>query len=278
VRRIPSADFYSRIDEAPQQGDILFGAVSRVVGEDRFSPARWLTLDEHEVVLRPETTVGLLRVPALRVMAGRALVMICSHDCGLDKEFNASVDRMIDDSVGGSLDEATAIRVAEDWVDLDRSFSVSPLVDPDTVEVAGAQVDRGLLMSGRVVGYVPVPELVIADRVVIPESVVDLGYRSTLDRLAYVQRITCVSELAREHLRFALARLDVLRTHSLEDQLSGAVGQLISSAKVSKTNPLVVEIRLADGSTIELLAEPASPGPGPASRTRRSVRGPSGQD
>lgn len=52
-----------------------------------------------------------------------------------------------------------------------------------------------------------------------------------------------------------------------------AVGQTITSAKVSKKKPLVVQLRLADGSTVELLKQPGSPAPGPVARTRRSVRG-----
>lgn len=256
MSRLDAQAFYSVPDEAPQQGDILVGAVSRVVGDDGYTPERWQALDEHRALLAPSQAAGTALVPALRVAAGRALVMVCTHDCGLDKEFNAVVD------------ELTKPRE-----DLDRSFTVSPLVDPSTVLVAGKPVDRGLLMGGHIVGYLPVPELRVGDAVVVPESVVDLTYRSTLDRTAYTQRISCISEPARERLRFALAKLDVLRTPSLEVQLSAAVGQKITTAKVSKSNPLVVELTLADGSRIELLKKPGSPAPGPTSRTKRSVRG-----
>ena len=264
--------FYSSNDEPPQQGDILLGAVTRIVADDSFAPARWIALDERSATLAPAEQVGQLEIPALRVAAGRALVMVCSHDCGLDKEFNVAVDEMLDPTAPQHLDEAGAVAVAEARLDLDRNFAVSPLVDPDHVAVAGRPVDRGLLMGGHVVGYLPVPALVIGGRTVIPESVVDLGYRATLDRLAYVQRITCISEEARDRLRFALARLDVLRTPSLEFQLSKAVGQEITSARVSKKNPLLVELVLADGTKVQLLKKPASPEPSPRSRTGRSAR------
>jgi hypothetical protein len=273
VSRLSSPAFYSARDEAPQQGDNLIGAVSRVVGDDLYTPSRWRPLDETHAVLAPARSVGAATMPALRVAAGRALVMVCTHDCGLDKEFNAAVDALVNSRGAGSLDERAAMEQAEDRSDLDRSFSVSPLVDPDSVQVAGVPVDRGLLMSGRIVGYLPVPELRVRSTIVAPESVVDLTYRATLDRLAYTQRITCVSEAAREQLRFAMARLDVLRTPSLELQLAAAVGQTITAAKVSKRNPLVVELTLADGTTVELLKKPGSPSPGPGTRTRRSVRG-----
>lgn len=67
-------------------------------------------------------------------------------------------------------------------------------------------------------------------------------------------------------------RLDVLRTPSLEIQLSAAIGQQITSAKVSKRNPLVVELALADGTTMHLLKQPDSPPPSSRTRTNRSVR------
>lgn len=273
MSRLDSSVFYSRLDEAPQQGDILLGAVSRIVAGDGYCPPRWRALDEHTALLAPAQQTGHVTMPELRVSAGRALVMVVTHECGLDKEFNVVVDQLIDTTAGSPVDEVAAIRMAEDRDDLDRAFTVSPLIDPTSVSVAGAVADQGLLMSGRIVGYLPVPELRMDSRSIIPASVVDLSYRTTLDRLAYTRRLTCVSEAARQQLRFALAKLDVLRTPSLEVQLSEAVGQTITSAKVSKSNPLVVQLQLADGSTLELLKQPGGPAVGPVARTRRSVRG-----
>jgi hypothetical protein len=272
VTKPTSQRFYSTADEAPQQGDILIGAVARVIADDEFSPPRWAGLDEHRAMLAPALQAGLVEVPPLRVAGGRSLVMICSHDCGLDKEFNIVVDELTDPRGEWRLDEATAVAHAEARDDLDRTFTVSPLVSPDKVLVAGEPVDRGSLLGGHVVGYLPVPELVVNGRVVIPESVVDLSYRATLDRRAYTQRVTSVSEEARQQLRFALARLDVLRTPNLELQLSAAIGQEITSAKVSKKNPLIVELVLADGTTVQLLKPPGSPAPSSRSRTGRSAR------
>lgn len=264
-----AAEFYSDVDEAPQQGDILLGAVARIVADDDYTPERWTLLDEHRHTLAPEVP-GQVRVPALRVAAGRALVMVTSHDCGMDKEFNAVVDRLTQDGPG-QLTVEQAMDKAEVQSDLDRTFQVSPLVAPSTVSVAGRAVDQGLLMSGRIVGYLPVPPLVINGVEVIPESVVDLQYRCTLDRLTYTSRIRCVSESTSESLRYALARLDVLRTPSLERQLSDVLGQRISKAKVHKRNPLIVQLSLEDGTVLELLHKPGSPNAGPVTRSRRSV-------
>lgn len=269
MSRPKPADFYSTLDSAPQQGDILLGAVARVVATDDFAPPRWSALDEAHAGVLPAEQLGEVGMPELRVAAGRALVMITTHDCGMDKEFNHVVDELL--SAGSAMTEATAMLTAEGRTDLDRGFQVSPLVAPTSVTIAGSVVDQGLLMAGRLVGYLPVPELVVNGTVVIPPSVVDLSYRSTLDRLAYTRRVASVSETARERLRYALTKLDVLRTPSLESQLSQAVGQTILTAKVHKKNPLVVRLTLEDHSVLELLLKPGSPGPGPISRTRRSL-------
>lgn len=270
--RLEASSFYSNQNGPPAQGDILLGALARVVADDGFCPPRWQLLDEFTVEL--DAAKG--RLPALRVAGGRGLVMVTTHDCGLDKEFNASLDRLgVDiDPDGGPLSRKVeeAIVRTEDDPALDRTFQVSPLVVPGSVEVAGEVVDQGLLTAGRIVGYLPVPPLAIEGLEVVPASVVDLSYRATLDRFAYVQRVSSISESGREQLRYALARLDVLRTPTLESELAAAVGQKIQSATVSKKNPLVVTLTLADGSKIELLRRPDSPSPGPPSRSSRSVR------
>ena len=263
-------DFYSNVDTTPQQGDILLAQVTRVVADDDFAPPRWQVLDEARFELLPAVQLaGGAVMPAVRVVGGRCLVMVTTHDCGLDKEFNAVVDQLVKKD---TLSEPDAMSVAEARPDLDRTFQVSPLLDPATVEVAGNVVDQGLLLAGRYVGYLPVPELVVGGEVLVPSAVVDLNYRTTIDRLSYTARVSCVSEATRELLRYALARLDVLRTPTLEAELSAVLGQVIIKAKVQKKNPLIVQLTLEDGSVVELLKTPGSPGPGPVARSRRSVR------
>ena len=51
------------------------------------------------------------------------------------------------------------------------------------------------------------------------------------------------------------------------------MGQKITTEKVSKSNQLLVQLTLADGSRIELSTKSVSPAPGPAFRTKSSVRG-----
>jgi hypothetical protein len=263
------ADYYSRADSAPQQGDILLAHVARVVAGDDFAPPRWQVLEESRAELLPAAPLGGMEVlPALRVVGGRCLVMVTTHDCGLDKDFNSVVDQLVKQE---GLSEQEAMSAAEARPDLDRAFQVSPLLNPADVEIAGKVVDQGLLLSGRYVGYLPVPELAVAGQVLVPSAVVDLNYRTTIDRLSYTRRLSCVSEATRERLRYALARLDVLRTPTLESQLSEVLGQVITKAAVHKKNPLLVQLTLQDKTVIELLRKPGSPAPGPVARSRRSV-------
>jgi hypothetical protein len=56
----------------------------------------------------------------------------------------------------------------------------------------------------------------------VPEAVVDLTYRVTLDRLDIV-RVTSVGKEARSQLRYSLARLDALRAPSVGFDLEAVV-------------------------------------------------------
>jgi hypothetical protein len=121
-------------------------------------------------------------------------------------------------------------------------------------------VDQGNLMAGKMLGYVPVPAS--ADGL-IPEAVVDLTYRVTLDRLDIV-RLASISAAARAQLRFALSRLDSLRAVTVGFEIEAVVGKHIESVTFPSANPLTVQLHLDDGAVIELLQRPADPPPGPA--------------
>lgn len=239
-------DFYSENEGPPRQGDILLAGVSRLVAEDRFTPAGWESLDA------ADATIALSgRDEPLRVVAGPALVMVTSHDCHFDKQWNRTRDRLMRDG----MDEEAATGQVDADTTLDRTFNGSPLVRPDHLSL-----DRANLMAGHVIGYLPVPPS--ADGLV-PEAVVDLTYRATLDRLD-ILRVTGISNAARAKLRYALARFDTLRTASIGFDIEAVVGRQITAVTVPRRDPLLVCLRLDDGAEIELLQQPGEPGGGPA--------------
>ena len=97
----------------------------------------------------------------------------------------------------------------------------------------------------------------------MPEAVVDLTYRVTLDRLDIV-RVACVSLEARSQLRYALARLDSLRATSIGFELEAVVGSHIERVTFPTKLPLFVRLHLDNGTAIDLLQHPADPDEGPA--------------
>jgi hypothetical protein len=237
-----------------KQGDILLAGVARLVADDRYTPPAWARLDAYDITIAGARQGG----GDLWLTSGPALVMVTSHDCHLDKEWNRRRTALI----RGGMTEDEADRQAEDDVSLDRTFNASPLIYPDE-----SGLDRGNLMGGKMVGYLPVPA---SGDGLVPEAVVDLTYRATLDRLDVV-RVACVTAAVRAQIRFALARLETLRATSLGFEVEAVVGRHIEHVTIPETNPLLVRLELEDGQTIELLQRAAEPEPGPA-RTRAPGR------
>lgn len=249
---ISAASFYVSEADGLAQGDILLTGIARITGDDGYSPAQWEPIDTHDVHVDGVKSNG----GAVRLFAGFGLVMVTSHDCQLEKEWNRRRSELI---AQGSTDEEAAAEAVADPT-LDRTLQASPLVDPDDIAV-----DRGNLLAGHVVGYLPVPASLDG---LVPECVVDLSYRCTLDRFDVV-RVSSVSGLARSQLRYALVRLDALRTPHLGFTVEDAIGRSIQHVDVPSRNPLTVRLVLDDGSAIELLQQPGEP-QGP--RGRASVR------
>ncbi len=251
---IPADSFYVPADGPPQQGDILLAGVVRLVADDRFTPPQWTRLDAYDITV----TAPAGDHADLRITAGPALVMVTSHDCHFDKEWNRRRSQLIKQGVP----QAEAERLASEDASLDRTFTASPLLHPDDLDV-----DRGNLMAGKMLGYLPVPAS--ADGLV-PEAVVDLTYRVTLDRLDIV-RVASISATARAQLRHALTRLDSLRAVTVGFEIETVVGKHIAAVTFPSANPLAVQLHLDDGSTIELLQQPTDPEAGP---TRAAPPGP----
>ncbi len=233
------------------QGDIIDAPVTRVAAADRFVPERWDRLDQIE----QEIDRSKFGESAVHTLAGRALVMVTSHDCHHDKEWNAVRSRLIRAGVGS--DEAS--RIAEENDAIDRTFQASPLIpladfDPES---------RGNYRAGRVVGYYPLPSPHDGS---FPECVVDLTYRCTIDRKAIFERLWCLTRTARDRLRYAIARFDSFRTVEVAESIETAVGRSIVGVSINTGGPLAVELTLDDKSVLRLVQPPVEPDPG--GRTR----------
>lgn len=251
---ISSADFYAANEGPIKQGDILLAGVARLVADDRFTPPAWRRLDAFDVTIAGARQSG----GDLLLTSGPALVMVTSHDCHLDKDWNRRRNALI----RGGMPEDEAEAAAENDVSLDRAFNASPLIYPDD-----PGLDRGNLMAGKILGYLPVPA---SGDGLVPESLVDLTYRVTLDRLD-IARVAGVSDLVRAQLRYALVSLDTLRARALGFEVEAVVGRQIEDVSIPAANPLLVRLQLEGGDTIELLQQPAEPAPWPA-RTRAPGR------
>lgn len=245
---ISPAEYYVKTDGPLRQGDVLLASVVRLVAPDRFSPGPWDELDDAFSEVHP---TGHYNRPLLGA-AGPALVMVTSHDCHFDKEWNREVRRLTKEGVR----RAEAQQRAEANDALDRTFCASPLIRPEDIPVA-----KGELMAGKVVGYLPVHESLDG---LVPECLVDLTYRVTLDRLDEIRRVASISDQVRAQLRYGLARLDSLRATEVGFRVEEVVGQRITAVDFPSRSPLEVLFSLEDGQVIRLLQQPGEPGPGPA--------------
>ncbi|MCA1706815.1 MAG: hypothetical protein LC808_27565 [Actinobacteria bacterium] len=228
------------------QGDILIAPVARVCASDFLVPDKWDRLDQDEHVVDRTRLDG----EDVHVVSGRAVVMVTSHDCHHDKEWNAARRRLM--RGGHSVEEAEALAEADPL--LDRHFQASPIVPLEDLSPG----ERGNYRAGRVTGYFPVPA---SPDGAFPESVVDLTYRCTIDKQAISNRRWCLTPQARDQLRYAIARFDSFRSVELSESIEAAVGRTITGVTVDNTNLLAVDLTLDDGSVLRLVQRPVDPDP-----------------
>ncbi len=234
-------DFYEWHDE-PRQGDIVLYGVSRIIADDRHSPPQWESLDAHFLRVDDAWDAG----KPFDIAAGIGLAIVVTHDCQLDKEWNRRVREL---EKAGTETQAAEREATADMT-LDRALIVSPLVDPNDL-----RVERGNLLAGRIIGYLPVPA---HPEQLVGECVADLTYQCTIDRLDVV-KVASISETARKELRYALIQLDALRTADLGFEIEAVVGRTIKKVEVPARDPLTVRIQLDDGKVIQLLQQPGTP-------------------
>lgn len=201
-----------------QQGDIFLSGVVRLCSAaSPFTPKAWA----------PFSSVSNAFINGIVDVGGQSLVMVVSHDCQIDKEFNQHAKRLM---LAG-MSEQEAYDTASQNPDLDRHILVSPLVSP-TVLAAEKLLSEELLKAGKLVGYLP---LVANDSLKLPCSVVDLSYRTCTDRSLLVGRLASLTEEVRIILRYALAKMDSLRSPALVfEELENLVGKKILKVRKSK--------------------------------------------
>jgi hypothetical protein len=228
------------------QGDILVAPVARVCAGDYFVPDKWDRVDQDEHVVDRSRLDG----DEVHVLSGRAVVMVTSHDCHHDKEWNAARRRLM--RAGHSAEAAEALAEADPL--LDRTFQASPFVPLEDLPPG----ERGNFRAGRVAGYFPVTA---SPDGAFPESVVDLTYRCTIDKQAISNRHWRLAPQARDQLRYAIARFDSFRSVELSESIEAAVGRTITEVAVDNINRLVVDLTLDDGTVLHLVQPPVDPDP-----------------
>lgn len=245
-------EVYSNTNTRPlQQGDIFFtSGVERIVASsENFAPLAWTAYDETECVLADSKQF----MGGLKSIGGRAIVMVLSHDCQLDKEINIAARALMKKDKNLSEDEAFAESEKND--ELDRFVLVSPIVDTALLFAARDENSLSDIQLGRAVGYYPLPD---EPSLSLQGVVVDLSYRTTVDRLTLTNRLVSLSDPARLQLRYALARMDSLRTPDLSSDLTGAVGQKIVDIQLPKKGRQTITLILDNGKSIEVLPKPGN--------------------
>lgn len=271
--------FFLDHDNAPlQQGDLLLAPVVRLASAGVPTPgggagaggsAQLLNTATGRVVSAavevppPAPELG----PAPNAQAGWAPVIVVSHDCQLDKEFNRRYQQLRDQGAS----KADAVRAAETDPSLDRWLMVAPILDLNSAaEDESARQLASSAARGDIVGLFPVPP---NPSFGIVGGVADLTWVSTIDRHTVAARLASISTAARGRFRLALARTAALRTPELGFALEDIIGDRIDAAEKVPGSPLEVELTLRKNGTLRLLAQPGEPPSGGPHRTKDSAPG-----
>jgi predicted Holliday junction resolvase-like endonuclease len=179
--------------------------------------------------------------------------MVTTHDCQMVKELERRYEQLRKEG----LKKSAALAAARADEHLDRFICVSPIIP-----IAQVRPDRAAVFGEGVIGYFPVHA---NETVGVFEGAVDLGYRATIDRHSIVTRAAVLSDAARNRLRYALARVDALRSPKFAFQLEEIVNQRIVDIRQESDNPLGVEVVLKNGEVLHFLSQPDPVDPtGPA--------------
>ena len=256
---------YRADDDGPlQQGDILLAPVVRLAlpGAPPDSDGGQLLDQASAIVSGPQPELG-----HIEVRVGWGPVVVTSHDCHLEKEFQLRYRQLR--KAGRSKNQAIA--EAEDDASLDRWLIVAPILDLfshiDEHDGAGEQA-AAAAQRGEVIGLCPIPPMLKRG---LTGGVADLTWLATIERETIVARLASMTEEGRALLRMAQARISALRSPEIGFLLEDIIGDRIVDARRGTENAAVIELDLRRSGTIRLLAQPGEPATGGPERTRSSA-------
>jgi len=206
---------------------------------------------------------GAGSIPPVAVLATWVPVLILSHDCELEKEFNERVIDLLAQGVG----EAEAIDIASADPDLDPWAAVAPLLPLETFE---ARRHSGILQGQRI-GVFPVPSL--------PHEAgafaVNLFRVSTVstELLWSSPKLASLDEASVHVLRFKLSEAYASRDLSTLEELNQAVGARVTGVEAlpagKKKTSLVLHLEGRESLHLDIRTPREAGGPG-VLRNRRS--------
>lgn len=234
------------------QGDVYLAPTAIVWSEEAFQAIPLIPPAPEgpgALVFTPAWTRGSspLAPPVVTVATRWAPVLVLSHDCEIDKEFNEQVDGLVRDGVA----EAEAMVRASSDPELDRYILVSPLLPYDEQELAPSRWDA--VRAGQKIGYFPLPPMPAYEDT---EYFIHLSRICTVERrlLSPVYKAASLSEQARSLLRFKLAEALSSRNISVVSKLEAAIGHRICDVRTLKVKrqDATVMLVLDDGSELQV--------------------------
>lgn len=193
-------------------------------------------------------------VPEVTLETSFSPVLVLSHDCEIDKEWNEWIEMRLAEG----WDESRAEAEANARDDLDARILVSPLLPYDP----GVLPERSwvAVRSAQKIGYFPIPAIQAYGGA---EFLVHLSRACVIDRalLRRPSRLLSLTEEARQILRFKLAEALASRNLTLLGRIESAVGRRIEDVRVLKQKraELTVALVLDDGSELQVGARGDAP-------------------
>jgi hypothetical protein len=233
----PAAYFLPARHATLRQGDIILAPTVTVwsaesktalaLGSEGAEPAPLLSL--WQAGEDPETAPDPLAPPPVTLEAVYRPVMVLSHECEIEKEFNeyvAPFEKHGEAAVARAIDDADAR-----W-DLDRYVLVAPLLEYHPAEVAPDKWPA--IEAARKVGYFPVLPLPGASPPA--PSFVHLSRVTTVERrlLSYARKLASLTPAAVHLLRIKFAETHSVRTLSILSKLEAALGRTIMDVRILK--------------------------------------------